>query len=51
MVVGILHIQLGNSDGPLDRVYLSHHLKDAGEGVPKLHGLWGALRDHGLIHA
>ena len=49
--MGIRHIQIGNSGGPLDRVCLIDCLKDAGEGVPKLHGLWGALRDHGLIHA
>ena len=32
-MVGICHIQLGNSDGPMDRVCLPDFLKDAGGGA------------------
>ena len=49
-MVDICNIQLGYSDGPLDRVCLPDRLKDMGEGASKLHGLRGDLPGRGLIH-
>ena len=49
-MVGIHNIHLGYSDGPLYWVCLPDYLKGAGEGASKLHGLWGALPDHGVNH-
>ena len=49
-MVGIYHIHIGYSDGLLDRICLPDCLKGEREGAPKLHRLWGALPDRGLIH-
>ena len=49
-MVGICNIQIGYSDGPLDRVCLPDCLKDAGEDASTLHGFRGVLPDRGLIH-
>ena len=49
-MVGIRNIHLGYLDGPLDRVFLTDFLKDAGEGASKFHGVRVDLPDRGIIH-